>query len=159
MPDRKVISLQTSDRTATVQERLKYEESTIKTSTDDIDNPPKELLTDETARKEYFRVLKELRYTVGIVGNLNMADLATYANNYSRYVSCVKQTQKRGFKYVIDTDSGPKENPVCLTMDKAQRNMMDAERRLGMTFDGILKAAAARVKKEEEQMEERFGGI
>lgn len=159
MRDMKPFELQKNAKTAQFQARRKYEESTIKTDTEDIDHPPSGLLINATAKKEYFRALKNLRLTVGLVGNLNMADLAMYANCYARYTDCVKQMRRKGFSPVIETENGAKENPVIGMMDKAQRGMMDAEKRLGMTFDGILKAASARVEKEEKQMESRFGAI
>ena len=42
-------------------------------------------------------------------------------------------------------------------MDEARRDMAESSRRLGMTLDGQLKAAKAKVNKEEEDLKMVFG--
>ena len=156
---RKIISLQTGNIKKTDYERRKYEESLIQSDGEDLDDVPATEFINETARKEYNRVLRRLREEVGIIGNLNKSDLLTYANGYGKYMDCVRQYRKKDFQLVIETNSGPKANPVLRMMDEAQRCMGEAARRLGMTVDGQLKTAKAKADKEEADMEKVFGAI
>ena len=156
---RKILQLQTGDLRKSVRERREYEESLIKSDGMDLDDVPATEFINETARKEYDRVLRRLREEVGIIGNLNKSDLLTYANGYGKYMDCVKQYRKKDFQLVIETKSGPKANPVLRMMDEAQRCMGEAARRLGMTVDGQLKTAKAKADKEEAEMEKVFGAI
>ena len=156
---RKILQLQTGDLRKSVRERREYEESLIKSDGMDLDDVPATEFINETARKEYDRVLRRLREEVGIIGNLNKSDLLTYANGYGKYMDCVRQYRKKDFQLVIETNSGPKANPVLRMMDEAQRCMGEAARRLGMTVDGQLKTAKAKADKEEAEMEKVFGAI
>lgn len=156
---RKIISMQTGNINRSVRERREYEESLIRSDGSELDNIPSSLFVSRAAKQEYFRALRALRESIDIIGNLNRADLLSYANSYGRYVACVKEMKKKDFCMVIWTESGPKPNPVCTLMDRARRDMAESARRLGMTLDGMLKAAAAKAKEQEEDLEERFGGI
>lgn len=159
MRARKVINIQTKHRSKADRERREYEESLLNSDGLDLENIPATEFVNETARKEYDRILHRLREEVGVVGNLNKSDLLTYANGYGKYMDCVKQYRKRDFQLVIETKSGPKANPVLRMMDEAQRCMGEAARRLGMTVDGQLKTAKAKADKEEAEMEKVFGAI
>ena len=159
MATRNVISISKKHRSKADYERRKYEESLIQSDGEDLDDVPATEFINEMARKEYDRVLRRLREEVGIIGNLNKSDLLTYANGYGKYMDCVKQYRKKDFQLVIETNSGPKANPVLRMMDEAQRCMGEAARRLGMTVDGQLKTAKAKADKEEADMEKVFGAI
>lgn len=139
--------------------RRKYEESLIKSDGADLDTVMPSDLVDAVALAEYKRVLRRLREEANLVGNLNRSDLLAYANSYSRYMSCVKACRKRDFKLIIETDNGPKPNPICRMMDEARRDMAESSRRLGMTIEGQLKSAKAKADKEESDMEAKFGAI
>ena len=153
MATRNVISISKKHRSHADVERRKYEESLLNSDGLDLENIPATEFVNETARKEYDRILHRLREEVGVVG------LLTYANGYGKYRDCVKQYRKRDFQLVIETKSGPKANPVLRMMDEAQRCMGEAARRLGMTVDGQLKTAKAKADKEEAEMEKVFGAI
>lgn len=159
MATRKVISIQKKHRSKADVQRREYEESLINSDGLDLDDIPVTEFVNETARKEYGRVLRRLREEVGVIGNLNRSDLLTYANGYGKYMDCVRQYRKKDFQLVIETNSGPKANPVLRMMDEAQRCMGEAARRLGMTVDGQLKTAKAKADKEEADMEKVFGAI
>ena len=159
MATRGVIALQKKHRSRADTDRRQYEESLITSDGADLDNVPDTEFINETARAEYDRVLRRLREETGVIGNLSRSDLLTYANGYGKYMDCVKQYRKRGFKLVIETSSGPKMNPVLRAMDEAQRTMGEAARRLGMTVDGQLKTAKAKADKQEAEMEQVFGAI
>lgn len=92
-----------------------------------------------------------------MVGNLNKSDLLNYANSYGRYMDLVKEVRKKDFTYIVQTRGGPKPNPLVKMMDEARRDMAESSRRLGMTLDGQLKAAHAKVSQEEEDLKKVFG--
>jgi P27 family predicted phage terminase small subunit len=159
MATRNVISISKKHRSKSDRERREYEESLLNSDGLDLENIPATEFVNETAKKEYDRILHRLREEVGVVGNLNKSDLLTYANGYGKYMDCVRQYRKKDFQLVIETKSGPKANPVLRMMDEAQRCMGEAARRLGMTVDGQLKTAKAKADKEEAEMEKVFGAI
>ena len=156
---RKIIDVQTGNINKATRERRRFEESLIRSSGDDLDEAKPSQFVNSTAKKEYFRALKRLREEMGMVGNLNKSDLINYANSYGRYMDLVKECRKKTFEYVIETESGPKPNPIIRMMDEARRDMAESSRRLGMTLDGQLKAAKAKADKEEAEMEAVFGVI
>ena len=156
---RKIIDVQTGNINKATRERRRFEESLIRSSGDDLDEVKPSQFVNSTAKKEYFRALKRLREEMGMVGNLNKSDLINYANSYGRYMDLVKECRKKTFEYVIETESGPKPNPIIRMMDEARRDMAESSRRLGMTLDGQLKAAKAKADKEEAEMEAVFGVI
>ena len=156
---RKIIDVQTGNINKATRERRRFEESLIRSSGDDLDEVKPSQFVNSTAKKEYFRALKRLREEMGMVGNLNKSDLINYANSYGRYMDLVKECRKKTFEYVIETESGPKPNPIIRMMDEARRDMAESSRRLGMTLDGQLKAAKAKADKEEAEMEAVFAVI
>ena len=133
--NRKVLQLSSKHRTKAEKARREYEESLIQSDGTDLDEVTASQFVNTTARKEYDRALKRLREEVGMVGNLNKSDLLNYANSYG----------------------GPKPNPLVKMMDEARRDMAESSRRLGMTLDGQLKAAHAKVSQEEEDLKKVFG--
>lgn len=153
----KVLSLSTKHRSKAEKARREYEESLIQSDGVDLDDVTPSQFVNTTARREYNRALKRLREEIGIIGNLNKSDLINYANSYGRYMDLVKETKKKGFTYVVETSKGTKPNPLVKMMDEARRDMAESSRRLGMTLDGQLKAAKAKVNKEEEDLKMVFG--
>ena len=69
----------------------------------------------------------------------------------------VKEVRKKDITYIVNTRGGPKPNPLVKMMDEARRDMAESSRRLGMTLDGQLKAAHAKVSQEEEDLKKVFG--
>ena len=159
MATRGVIALQKKHRSRADTDRRQYEESLINSDGADLDNIPDEEFVNDTARREYRRVLARLREEVGVIGNLNRSDLITYANGWAKYMDCVAAYRSPDFELMVQTKSGPKMNPVLRAMDEAQRTMGEAARRLGMTVDGQLKTAKAKADKQEAEMEQVFGAI
>lgn len=156
---RKVLSLQKGHLKKDAQERRRYEESLIHSDGVDLDNVAAGDFTNDAAREEYDRALWRLREEAGIVGNLNKSDLLLYANAYGKYMDCVKLYRKKDFQLIVETDKGPRPNPILRMMDEAQRSMQEASRRLGMTVDGQLKTAKAKADKQEAEVEQIFGAI
>jgi len=156
---RKVVLMQTGHIKKDVRERREYEESLISSSGEDLDCVQASLFVNTAAGKEYKRALKRLREEVGMIGNLSKSDLINYANSYGRYTDLVKECRKKSFRYLIETENGPKPNPIIRMMDEARRDMAESSRRLGMTLDGQLKTAKAKADRQEAEMEQKFGVI
>lgn len=156
---KKIVELSTKHRSKAENDRREYEQSLITSSGTDLDDVKASQFVNTTAGKEYRRVLKRLREETGVIGNLNKSDLINYANSYWRYMDLVKECRKKSFTYLIDTENGPKPNPIIRMMDEARRDMAESSRRLGMTLDGQLKTAKAKADKEEAEMEKVFGAI
>lgn len=140
-------------------QRRQYEESLLGSDGNDLEDVTAVNFVNNTARKEYYRVLRRLREEIGIVGNLNRADLVNYSNSYGRYMDLVKECRKKDFSYTVATAQGPKANPIIRMMDEAQRSMGASASRLGMTVDGMLRSAKAKADKQEAEMEQVFGAI
>ncbi len=156
---KKIVELSTKHRSKAETDRREYEQSLITSSGTDLDDVRASQFVNTTAGKEYRRVLKRLREETGVIGNLNKSDLINYANSYGRYMDLVKECRKKSFTYLIDTENGPKPNPIIRMMDEARRDMAESSRRLGMTLDGQLKTAAAKADRQEAEMEQKFGVI
>ena len=156
---RKIVSVQTGDLRKSVKERRQYEESLINSSGDDLDEVKPGQFVNTTARKEYSRVLKRLREEQCLVGNLNKSDLINYANSYGRYMDLVKMCRAPDFEYTVETDKGPRPNPLIRLMNETRRDMAESSRRLGMTVEGQLRTAKAKAGRLEADMVDRFGEI
>ena len=157
--NRKVLRLSSKHRTKAERAIREYEESLIQSDGADLDAVTASQFINKTAQKEYNRVLRRLREEAGMIGNLNKSDLLSYANSYGRYMDLVKEVKKKDFTYVIETMTGPRINPLVKMMDEARRDMAESSRRLGMTMDGQLKAAAAKAQSQEEDLCAVFGDI
>lgn len=160
MPERRIINLNGGKhRSKADVARRQYEETLIDKNSEDLDNVRSSQFISAAAKREYDRVLKRLREGNGAVNNLNLSDLIAYANSYARYMDLAKECRKKTFTYTIETDKGPRPNPVIRMMDEARRDMAESSRRLGMTLDGQLKTAKAKADKQEAEMEQKFGAI
>lgn len=160
MSERRIVNLHGGKhRTKDDLARRQYEESLLNKDCEDLDNVKASQFVSAAAKREYDRALKRLRENGGAVCNLNLSDLIAYANSYARYMDLAKQCRKKTFAYVVETDKGPRPNPIIRMMDEARRDMAESSRRLGMTLEGQLKTAKAKVDKQEAEMEKKFGAI
>ena len=125
------------------------EEKAVKTGTSQLTRPPDELI-DDIAKKEWKRVVPQLKAT-GIIGNLDRANIIGYCNAYALY--------RRALRELVDGTAmaGQKERSDQIRF--WQKEYRDYGKLSGMTYDSRLKAAAVQTKKEEDALEERFGGI
>ena len=155
---RKVISLQTGHIKSDVRAKREYEESIVKTDRDELENVPAALFLGTVAKKEYERVLQNLK-SINIIGNLDRDNMIVYANAYSTYMMACKEIKKKDFKPVVFTTTGEKPNPIYQIMDQAKRQMDTAGNALGMSASSRLKLAAEKAKGQEEELLQMFGDI
>lgn len=155
-----MISLQTGHIKKSDRERREAEEALLRASDGtDLDSVKASMFVNATARKEYQRALRRLREEGQIIGNLNRADLISYANSFGRYMDLVKMCRAPDFKYTVNTETGLKANPLVRMLDETRRDMAESSRRLGMTLDGQLKTAKAKTDQLEADMRASFGDI
>lgn len=155
---RKIVSVQVGNMTTAKRERKQYEESLIRHDSDELEDIPWDLFTDETALNEYKRVLrnlKELKFT----GNLDRGNLIGYCNAFSEYVRATNAMKAPDFEPVVSSGHGLKANPFYQIQQTALREMEQTGRALGMSISDRLKLAEGKAKQEEDELESMFGAI
>lgn len=150
--------MQTGNLTREIQEKRKYEESLVNTGKTDLDDVPENLFLDAVAKKEYKRVLADLK-KIHIIGNLDRANLISYANSYALYVKICKKMKAKDFEDVVLTTQGMKPNPLYAILKQAKREMEAAGKTLGMSATARLQIASAKAKDQEEDLKDTFGDI
>lgn len=155
---RKPLEMQTGNLTRGTQEKRKYEESLVNTGKTDLDDVPANLFLDAVARKEYKRVLADLK-KIDIIGNLDRANLISYANSYALYVKTCKKMKAKDFEDIVLTAQGMKPNPLYMILDQTKREMEAAGKALGMSATARLQIASAKAKDQEENLKDTFGDI
>ena len=133
-------------------ERKRQEEEAASTGRGELESPPQGIFDDAAARKEYFRVLANLK-DFPIIGNLDMANLVVYANAFSRYKRAHKGIRDWGD--VIDG----KENPYIQISERAYKEMASAGGKCGIDISSRLKAGEDKIKRQEQELEDLFGDI
>ena len=150
--------MQIGNLTRETQEKRKYEESLVNTGKTDLDDVPANLFLDAVARKEYKRVLTDLK-KIDIIGNLDRANLISYANSYALYVKICKKMKAKDFEDIVLTAQGMKPNPLYAILDQAKREMEAAGKTLGMSATARLQIASAKAKDQEADLKDTFGDI
>lgn len=154
---RKPLAQQKGTMNVVVMQQRKREEDSIKTASDEIIKPPK-WLTDETAKKEWKRIVPQL-LEINVVGNLDLANVAGYCNAYAGYRKATEELSKMPLVYVDKADGKTKSNPYVEIQAKYAQEMRRFGDLCGMSVSSRLKAAATRSKKEAENIEDKFGVI
>ena len=155
---RKPLEMQTRHNTKTEITRREYEQSLLTSDQSDLDRLQAGLLNDATAKKEYKRILKEVK-AIEMIGNLDRGNLVAYCNAWSRYLQAQKSIREEGLVLVSEKTGVAYENPMVRIAQNAYREMSAAGDKLGMSVSARLKSAAAKREREEEVLEEQFGDI
>lgn len=158
--NRKPLDQQVGNLTKEDKDRKQLEEQVVMTGAEDLDRPPSWLI-DAVAKREYKRVLKDLK-KIEIVGNLDLSNLAGYCNAYAMYRKATEQLGDQ--KLIVERFSaqGTKyeaENPLIMVQKKYAEEMRKFASMCGLTIDSRLKAATAKVDKIEDEIEDEFGDI
>ena len=93
---RKPIDMQKAHLTLVEKQNRKMEEESVTTGNNQLKTPPKWLIND-TAKKEWRRIVKELN-KISIVGNLDYANLGGYCNAYANYIKATDILKEQGCK-------------------------------------------------------------
>lgn len=156
---RKPIDMQKAHLTLVEKQNRKMEEESVTTGNNQLKTPPKWLIND-TAKKEWRRIVKELN-KISIVGNLDYANLGGYCNAYANYIKATDILKEQ--TYYINRETRNSVIVVKNPMVDIQTNYANEMRKFaslcGLTIDSRLKAAVTKTEKTEEMIQERFGNI
>lgn len=135
------------------------EEQDVSTTKDQLKRPP-DWLIDDVAKKEWRRIVKELKQ-INLVGNLDRNNLGGYCNAFANYVKATDILKEQ--TYYIDRETRNGVIVVKNPMVDIQKTYADEMRRFaslcGLTIDSRLKAAATKTSKTQETIETKFGVI
>ena len=156
---RKPVEMQKGHLKVVDMQRKKAEEQTVTTDRDQLKRPPA-WLTDNVAKKEWKRIVKELE-EIRLVGNLDRNNLGGYCNAYANYVKATEELKGQDFCVEKTTRTGTVlvQNPLIGIQKLYAEEMRKFAALCGMTIDSRLKAATTKNDKEQESIKERFGGI
>lgn len=160
MPRRRLpLEMQRGNLTVLTAQQKKSEEESVRTGRDKLARPP-DWLVDDVAKKEWRRIVKELK-KIGIIGNLDIANIGGYCNAFANYVKATGILKQQSYYVERETRNGiiVVKNPMV----DIQKSYADEMRRFaslcGMTVDSRLKAASAKTKDTESEINRKFGGI
>lgn len=152
---RKVLDMRAGDLTKTARAEKQAEEKMIVQDPQDLDRIPPDL-TDRKAKQEWLRVVPELK-KMGVVGKLDIVNLVSYCNSYSKYCEATKAL--KGQPLTVPCPSGEKENPLIGVQIKYMEQARKSADLCGLTINSRLKWATTRRKQEQDMIEAEFGEI
>ena len=156
---RKPIDMQKAHLTLVEKQNRKMEEESVTTGNNQLKTPPKWLI-DDTAKKEWRRIIKELN-KINIIGNLDYANLGGYCNAYANYIKATDILKEQTYYIDRETRNGVivVKNPMVDIQTNYANEMRKFASLCGLTIDSRLKAAVTKTEKTEEMIQERFGNI
>lgn len=154
---RKPVETQKGNLTVIQQEKKRLEEEYIRTGKDQLKFPPIWLI-DEIAKKEFKRIVKELK-GIDVIGNLDLNNLGAYCNAFSNYIHVTEQLNGQDFYMERETRTGTiiVKNPLVDIQTNYATEMRKFASLCGMTIDSRLKAAGAKIDKEQQAIDRKFG--
>ncbi len=156
---RKPKEMQKGNLTVLQQEKKRLEEEYVRTGKNQLNTPPIWLI-DEIAKKEYKRIVKELKQ-IDMIGNLDLNNLGAYCNAFSNYIHATEQLNGQDFYIERETRTGViiVKNPLVDIQTNYANEMRRFASLCGMTIDSRLKVASTKINKEQEDINKKFGGI
>lgn len=141
---------------AVVQQRQEEEES-VRTAVDQIIRPPT-WMKNKVARKEWKRIVPQL-LEIDVVGNLDMANIAGYCMAFANYQKATEELEANPLVIVDEENGTAAVSPYINIQAKYAQEMRRFADLCGMSVGSRLKAAAAKTKEKESELENRFGVI
>ncbi len=156
---RKPIDLQKRHMTVSEQAEKRLLEQYVTTGKNQLKTPPIWLI-DDIAKKEFKRIVKELK-EIDLIGNLDLNNLGAYCNAFSNYIHVTEQLNKHDcyIERVTRTGTITVKNPLVDIQTNYATEMRKFASLCGMTIDSRLKAATIRISKEQQEIDKKFGGI
>lgn len=156
---RKPIEMQKAHLTVVEKQKKKMEEECVKTGNSQLKRPP-EWLVNERAKKEWRRIVKELN-KIGVVGNLDLANLGGYCNAYANYIEVTELMKEQPYYIERQTRTGTitVRNPLVDIQRIYAAEMRKFATLCGLTIDSRLKAAATKTENTDEMIQKKFGNI
>ena len=152
---RKPMSEQKGHLTKSQQTKRYTEQELVRTDNRYFSTPPP-WLTDETAKKEYKRLVRTMK-NMDMLGDLDANNLACYCNAYSNYLKATHQLETEGL--ILHGEKGDYENPLIAIQTKYAKEMRDFARLCGLSIDSRLKFAAVKLDDISENIDSEFGSI
>mgnify|MGYP004518184003 CR=1 FL=1 len=153
---RKPLNEQKGDLTVERQKQRGTEESMIDLPDDELGTPPKWLIS-VAAKKEYRRVVKELKKADNLVCNLDQNNIAAYCNAFSQYLAATEALKSTDLLVLKSGEAV--ENPLVNTQKKYADEMRKFGNLCGLSIDSRLKMAATKRNKIETEIDDVFGNI
>lgn len=150
---RKQMSEQKGHLTKAQQTKRYTEQELVRTDNQYFSKPPP-WLTDETAVKEYKRLVKAME-KMDMLGDLDANNFACYCNAYSNYLKATGQLDS----LILTGEKGGYENPLIAVQIKYAKEMRDFARLCGLSIDSRLKFAAVKLDEITEGIDGEFGDI
>lgn len=135
------------------KQRQAAAEAEIKTGSEELFDVTDEDFVSAKARKEYERVLGNLK-NMSLIGNLDKAHLIRYANAYANAAYAKSKLKKEGY-----LDEKGNVSPWNNLYIKYGEEVRASARLCGIAIDSRLKAAFMKNEKTKEQIAEKFGDI
>ena len=139
------------------QAERRYEESMVSNNRDQIAKIQRRMFVDATAYKEYKRNLPQWLDS-DFISNQERNDIVVYCNAWSRYVRLTEEL-KTEEEFLVTKVGQKYPNPKIREAGDAYKQMSAAGNKLGMSFSSRLSAAAAKAKKQQQELEDEFGDI
>ncbi len=154
---RKPVDMQKGNLTVLQQEKKRLEEEYIRTGKDQLKYPPIWLI-DDIAKKEFKRIVKELK-GINVIGNLDVNNLGAYCNAFSNYIHVTEQLNGQDYYIARETRTGAivVKNPLVDIQTNYATEMRKFASLCGMTIDSRLKAATIKIDKQQETISSKFG--
>lgn len=156
---RKPMDMQKGNLTVLQQAKKRLEEEYIRTGKDQLKHPPIWLI-DDIAKKEFKRIVKELKL-IDMIGNLDLNNLGAYCNAFSNYIHATEQLNGQAYYVERETRTGVivVRNPLVDIQTNYASELRKFAALCGLTIDSRLKAASTKIDKEQEQIKKKFGNI
>jgi len=132
---RKVVGISTGKIGKQKKINREIQEEQLKLDRKNLESGAPEWLSD-VAAFEYNRVVYEAG-KINLLDNLDLAVLAIYADNYSRYVEAAANLRKEGT--LVDGKFGPTVSPYVAIADKTATQILKCSTKLGLATTDRLK--------------------
>ncbi len=156
---KKPIDMQKAHLSLVEKQNKRMEEESVTTGKNHLKKPPDWLIND-TAKKEWRRIVKELD-KIDIVGNLDRANLGGYCNAYANYIKATEILKDQDYYIERETRTGiiVVKNPMVDIQTTYAAEMRKFASLCGLTIDSRLKAAVTKTEKAEDMIKQKFGNI
>ena len=156
---KKPIDMQKAHLSLVEKQNKRMEEESVTTGKNHLKKPPDWLIND-TAKKEWRRIVKELD-KIDIVGNLDRANLGGYCNAYANYIKATEILKDQDYYIERKTRTGNivVKNPMVDIQTTYAAEMRKFASLCGLTIDSRLKAAVTKTEKAEDMIKQKFGNI
>lgn len=157
---RKPLEMQKGNLTIETKIQKETEENMITIGRQHLARSPTWLI-DTVAKKEFKRIVKEFD-SVGVIGNLDLNNIAGYCNAYAFYLRATEELKDQSLTIIKKLPNGSSniaENPLIKIQKIYAEEMRKFASLCGLTIDSRLKIATVKVSEQDQGIQEEFGEI